>query len=282
MSALIAGAIIISFSAVFVKLTSVEPTVSGFYRMFFGGLILTTLVLMKREPLWFGWRGSSVIIIAALCFAGDLYFWHRSIVSVGPGLATLLANFQVFLLALVGLLWLHDPWRWQLMVSIPLAMVGLGLLVGADWFSLPADYRTGIVYGLLTAFCYAAYILSLRISRTDNTTSSSFGVMALLSLCCAFVLAVVAHVEEASLAIATWYDAGVLFLYGVLAQGVGWVMISKGVASVPASQVGLVLLLQPTFSFVWDIVFFSRHFTGLEAAGAALALVAIYLGAWRR
>lgn len=282
MSALIAGAIIISFSAVFVKLTSVEPTVSAFYRMFFGGLVLTALVLIKREPLWFGWRSVGVIVVAALFFAGDLFFWHPSIVSVGPGIATLLANFQVFLLALVGLLWFRDPLRWQLAVSIPLAMLGLGLLVGTDWSSLPPEYRTGVVYGLLTALCYAAYILSLRASRLDKTTLSSPGVMALLSLCCAVVLAGVAFVEQQSVIIPSWKEAGVLFCYGLLAQGVGWVMIANGIASVPASQVGLILLLQPTFSFLWDILFFNRRFTALEAAGAALTLLAIYLGSWRR
>jgi len=37
---LIAGATIISFSAVFVKLVHVGPTMAGFYRVLFGGLIL--------------------------------------------------------------------------------------------------------------------------------------------------------------------------------------------------------------------------------------------------
>lgn len=279
---LIIGAIIISFSAVFVKLTTVEPTVSAFYRMFFGALVLMVIVFIKREPVLFGWRTASVIVFAALCFAGDLFFWHRSIVFVGPGLATLLANFQVFLLALVGLFWFRDPLRWEIALSIPLAILGLGLLVGVDWSSLPRDYRTGIVLGLLTAFCYAAYILSLRASRVSEMGPSSLGIMALISVYCALLLAGLAGLEKQSLAIPTWQDAGILMAYGIVAQVLGWMMISRGITKVGAAQTGLILLLQPTFSFVWDMVFFARRFTLLEGCGAGLALVAIYMGSLRR
>lgn len=48
-----------------------------------------------------------------------------------------------------------------------------------------------------------------------------------------------------------------------------------------ASQVGLILLLQPMLAFVWDVLFFRRSFGGVQLAGAALALAAIYLGSLR-
>jgi len=268
----------ISFSAVFVKLTTVEPTVSAFYRMFFGGLILAALVAMRREPIWFGKQALGIIAIAAVFFAGDLFFWHHSILFVGPGLATLLANFQVFLLALAGLWLFREPLRWEIAASIPLAMVGLSLLVGADWLSLPGDYRLGVGFGLLTALCYATYILCLRASRVSQVAPSSIAVIAPLSLCCALILAVVVIVQGESFMIPSGRDAAVLLSYGVVAQVLGWVFISQGIASVSASQAGLILLLQPTLSFVWDITFFGRQFTALESVGALLALTAIYLG----
>jgi drug/metabolite transporter (DMT)-like permease len=273
-----AGAIMISFSAVFVKLTTVEPTVSAFYRMFFGGLILAALVVIRREPVWFGKRVLGIIAVAAVFFAGDLFFWHHSILFVGPGLATLLANFQVFLLALAGLWLFREPLRWEIVVSIPLAMAGLSLLVGMDWFSLPGDYRLGVGFGLLAAWCYAAYILCLRASRVSQVAPSSIAVIAPLSLCCALILAVVVVVQGESFVIPSGKDAAVLLSYGIVAQVLGWVFISQGIARVSASQAGLILLLQPTLSFVWDVTFFGRQFTPVEGAGALLALMAIYLG----
>ena len=41
---LFAGALMISFSPVFVKLTSVAPTTSGFYRVLFAGIVLALIV----------------------------------------------------------------------------------------------------------------------------------------------------------------------------------------------------------------------------------------------
>ncbi|MDH3339604.1 MAG: EamA/RhaT family transporter, partial [Gammaproteobacteria bacterium] len=41
----------ISFSPVWVKLVSVSPTTSGFYRVFFGGLALTIFLLVMRQRL---------------------------------------------------------------------------------------------------------------------------------------------------------------------------------------------------------------------------------------
>lgn len=275
---LLLGAVMISFSAVFVKLTTVAPTVSAFYRMFWGGLALLALVALQRNRLRFSGKATLIIVVAALFFAGDLFCWHRSILFVGPGLATLLANFQVFLLALAGIMLFHEPLRWEIMLAIPLAMIGLGLLVGVDWASLPGDYRLGVIFGLLAALCYATFILSLRNVRVGQEAPSSTAVMSLLSLCCALILGAVVTFSGESFAIPSWRDGGLLLLYGLISQAVGWVLISQGIATVRASQAGLILLLQPTLSFVWDIGFFGRTLTWLECGGALLALAAIYLG----
>jgi hypothetical protein len=48
------GATMISFSAVFVKWVHVGPTTAGFCRMLFGAIILSALVLIRKEKLFFG------------------------------------------------------------------------------------------------------------------------------------------------------------------------------------------------------------------------------------
>lgn len=279
---LIAGAVMISFSAVFVELVSVPPATSAFYRMLFGGLILLGIVWWRRERVRLDPRGLAVLGLAALFFALDLSFWHRSILYVGPGVATLLANFQVFVLAAAGVLVFRERLTWFQIVSIPLAILGLVLLVGFDWDSFTAGYKTGVILGLITAGCYAGYILTLRRARVAESAGSSFATITVVSLVTAALLALAMWPEHASFVIPTWKDAGWLVAYGVFGQVVGWVLISSGIHKVRASQVGLVLLLQPVCAFVWDVTIFSRRFTLVEIAGALLALAAIYLGSIRR
>ncbi|MGH8372397.1 MAG: DMT family transporter [Gammaproteobacteria bacterium] len=279
---LVLGAVMISFSAVFVKLVSIPPTASAFYRMLFGGLILLGVLLWRRERPRLNFNGLAMVFLAGLFFAADLALWHRSILHVGPGIATLLANFQVFILALTGVLLFREQLTRAQMLAIPLAITGLALLVGSDWANLPESYRIGVGLGLLTACCYAAYILSLRRLRAEASAGSVFTAITLVSLTTAALLGLLMLTEHTPFVIPDWRNAGWLIAYGVFGQVLGWVLISNGIHKVRASQVGLILLLQPLFAFVWDCTFFGRRFSLVEISGAVLALVAIYLGSLRK
>jgi len=135
-----AGAAMISFAPVFVRLVDVSPTASAFYRTFLGGVILVGWVAFARARRVSRSPGAVAALVAAgLLFAGDLAVWHRSIWYVGPGLATLLANFQVLILAVVGVVALGERARWQLVVAIPMALAGLALIVGFEWSGRPSD-----------------------------------------------------------------------------------------------------------------------------------------------
>jgi drug/metabolite transporter (DMT)-like permease len=279
MAQLVAGAIMISFSAVFVRLVHVAPTVSAFYRMLFGGGILLAVMLWRREKLTVSAKSFLILTLAAVFFAFDLALWHRSILYVGPGVATLLANFQVFVLAAVGVTFFKEKLTVYQWLAIGLAMLGLILLVGSGWGAFSAQYHTGVILGLLTAIAYAGYILTLRSARTAGESGSSYAVITVVSLITAFILAASVGAEGESFRIPGWADAGWLFLYGLVPQVLGWVLISNAMArGVGAAQVGLVLLLQPTFAFIWDWAFFGRHFTYPEMIGAGLALISIYMG----
>jgi len=277
---LLLGALAISFSAVFMKLVAVGPTAAGFYRMLFGGVLLAAMLVWRGERLRLG-RATPWVLAAAAAFALDLVFWHRSILAIGTGLATLLANFQVFLVALASVLWLDERGGARLALAAALALLGLALIVGIDLTALDAGRQVGIALGIATAFCYAAYILTLRNARGAGGTSAT-GLITAISLATAALLALAVPLAGESFAIPTVRDLGLLALYGLVGQVLGWVLISRAVDRLPVSRVALVLLLQPVFAYAWDVAFFGRSFSTTEVAGAALALLAIYLGATRR
>ena len=276
---LLCGAALISFAPVFVRLTPVSPTDSAFYRTLFGGLMLAVWVVAARTPVE---RRSGValaaLIAAGVLFAADLAAWHRSIWYVGPGLATLLGNFQVFLLAFVGILFYREKARWELLLAIPLAVVGLGLIVGFEWRTLDEQYRWGIIFGLLTAVFYAAYILSLRRARAESPAGSIVSDLMIVSFVSAGFLFAGSGLVGEGISLPDPRSAWLLAAYALVAQVVGWLLISGSLPHVPASRVGLILLLQPTLAFVWDVLIFERAFGARELAGAALAIVAIGLG----
>ncbi|MAF83084.1 MAG: hypothetical protein CL797_03185 [Chromatiales bacterium] len=272
------GAALISLSPVWVRLVSVPPTVSGFYRVLIGGAALAMFLVVTRRRLDLSRRVLIMLLAAALFFALDLWLWHRSINYVGPGLATLLANFQVFFMMLAGVLFLAQKPRPIQLVAVPLAIMGLALLVGFEWQTLTAGYRIGIGLGLLTAMAYTGYLLSLRTARSLSSHRMPTREVAIVSLATALLLGISAGIEGESLVIPTLADVGWLFAYGILSHCIGWLLIAASLPRVTATEAGLALLLQPALSYLWEVLWFGRVLTVMEAAGAAIALVAIYLG----
>ena len=275
---LFAGAALISLSPVWVKLVDVSATTSGFYRVFIGAAALGLYLVFTRKRLQFAPRTWQLLGLAAVFFALDLWFWHRSILFIGPGLSTLLANFQVFILMLAGVLVLRQRPSVTQLVAVPLALVGLGMIVGFDWDSLPADYRMGVIFGLLTALVYAGYLLTMRFVRKDVEFGMPSREIAVISVAAAAILGVSALLEGESLIIPSLSDAAWLVAYGVLSHSFGYILIVSSLPQVTTTEAGLALLLQPTLSFVWDVLFFARPLTAVELAGAGIALFAIYLG----
>ena len=68
------GAFMISFSGVYVKWAHVGPTMSGFYRVFLGGLILTAIGTVRKEPFWVNHKYLIFQIVCGATFALDLFF----------------------------------------------------------------------------------------------------------------------------------------------------------------------------------------------------------------
>ncbi len=275
------GATLISFSPVWVKLVDVSPTTSGFYRVLIGGVALSLFLLATGRRLDLSKRARIILAWSAVFFALDLWFWHRSINYVGPGLSTLLANFQVFFMMLAGVLLLGQRPRPVQLVAVPLALFGLGMIVSFDWKSLPEDYRLGVIFGLLTAVAYAGYLLTMRSARSESSHPVPIREIAVISIGSAAILGVSAVAEGESLTIPTMLDGAWLLGYGLLSHSVGLMFIASSLPKVSTTEAGLALLLQPPLSFAWDVLFFSRPMTLTELAGAAIALFAIYLGTRR-
>ncbi len=277
---LLSGVVLISFSAVFVKLADVGPSAAAFYRMFFGGVLLLLITLITRTKLWYGWKPFSLAVLCGVLFAGDLAFWHRSINAVGPGLATILASFQVFFVTAFAIGFLRERPGIRVFIAIPLALLGLFLLVGTQWNKMSIDYQAGVMYGLITAIFYASFVLTLRRLQSLSNAPAPFANITVSTLSTAFCSAIVAIIAQESFVIPDTPSILWLILYGICGQVLGWVLITRSIKHISAARVSLMLLLQPTLSFIWDIVFFQRPTMAIEFAGAIIAIFAIYLGTW--
>jgi len=277
MTGFIIGAIIISFSSVMVKLANVPPDVAGFYRLVVGGLGMLVILwrMGKLKHLTrHVWKWS---LLSALFFTADFFFWHRSIDYVGPGLATMLANFQVIVLAVVSILFLKEKVSRSFLIAMPMALIGLYLMVGVSWESFTPEFKIGVVFGLLTALAYALYLLSLKFSLS-KAGADPLAMACAVALFTGLNLGALAIGQHQSFMIPDTQSLLALAALALICHTLGWYLITRGIQQIRTSLVGLILLLQPTLSYVWDIVLFNKPTDALELTGVGLALVAIYLG----
>ena len=244
MLGLIVGAVLISFSGVWVKVAHVSPNASAFYRVFFGSIVLLAAALYHREVKWPKLRHLLLSVLCGILFALDLWLYHYSVQYIGPGLATIIPNFQVFILAGFGILFLKEPVRLIYLLSLPLTLVGLFMIVGVNWSELELSYRVGVYYGLAAAVFYAAEVVHHNDSFQIPDLQSFFSLVAL----------------------------------GLFSHSLGWILITNALPKIRTSFSGLILLLEPALAFVWDVLFFQRPTSLVNWLGVVIALAAIYLG----
>jgi drug/metabolite transporter (DMT)-like permease len=268
--------------------------------------------------------------LCGLFLALDLFFWHRSIHHIGPGLATILGNFQVFLLAGLGVVCMGEKVSPRFFLAILLAILGLFLVVGIQWNQLESQYKTGVYLGLAAAVAYTAFLLSLRKLQAGETearshlkkrilvqdqggaepqpagilkyvedlrrgpnaevgpkdffeiASNTFYGMTLVSFATAIFLGLQAAYSGDSFVIPDIQSWTALLLLGLTTQAIGWNLISNALPRLRASFAGLILLLQPSLAFVWDVLLFQRPTSTVNWIGVIMAITAIYLGTAQR
>ena len=273
------GSVFIGFSAIFVKIIPMPSTVVGYYRMLFGALGLFIIGIIRREKYFHSWGAIGFAALAGFFLAIDVFSWQVSIRLIGPGLATIIGNLQIFILAAVGILIYKETVNWKFYIALPLALFGLYLLVGFHWQTFSMDYRSGVYFGLLAALTYGLYTTTLRHShQLDNPNAlKPIPNITWVSLFSALCLGLAAKFQHESFSIPTSHDWVLLLNYALFGQLLGWLFILIGLPYLRISIAGFLLLLQPICSFVLDIVIFHRSTPLHEWIGVIITLLAIYL-----
>ncbi len=276
------GAVCISFAAIFVKLLGMDkmgPTAIAFWRTVFGAAILFMWSYLKGNRLALPRTVALWSLAAGFLFFLDLFFWHRSILYAGAGMATILANTQVFGTAVLSWLVFKEKLSLKFFVAAACAVLGVVLLIGVGSdLELTSVYLKGVAFGLLTGLVYAHYIVALKAAGHKKEALSFLTLMAWTSLFSALFLGGTGLLEPDRFMPPDWFSVGILLALGLVAQAVGWWAISSSLPRIDASRSGLALLLQPVLATVWGVIFFAERLTSIQIGGAAVTLMAIYVG----
>jgi len=285
---LLAGAVLISSAPLFVKglvLGGMAPTPIAMWRVAVGAVVLLSIAAVRGVPLGVGRSALLPVLASATAFTIDLYVWHRSIVLVGAGMATILGNTQVFWMTGYGRLLHAERFTRAFKVAVPLAFLGVVLVTGVgSEIAFTGPYLAGVGFGLATAAAYSTYMICLRSAALRDAGSGRSGldqtlvVLGWICAVCAVLLLGVTLLEGERMSPRSTPEVLGLVGVGVVPQVLGWIAITTGMRVLPASRAGLLLLLQPTLATVWGALLFDEILAPLQVVGAAVTLGAIYLG----
>ena len=278
---LLIGTVCISLAPIFIKASDIHPDSSAFYRMLFAGVSIGILLRLRRKKL--GLSRKQILLLAGggIFLALDFMCWHRSIYLIGPGVSTLLTNLQVFFTATFSYLLFRQRVSRLFVLAVPLALFGLYLITGADFANLSGYEARGLSMGLLSALFYSGYILFLH-QTMKSSALDGMSSMLVVALSSTVFLAVAGTFTAASLVIPDLPTLWALLGVGILSTTLGWTLISSSLRSIPVTTAGLILLLQPTLAFIWEVLLFAKPVELLETAGVILVLLAIYSGSYSK
>ena len=169
-AALLLGAAAIAFAPIFVRLSDTGPTASAFWRVALATLPLwlwMRLTPRKEITARLPWKP---LVIAGLCFAGDLGAWHVSIMYTSVANSTLEANFAPIFVTLGAWLLFSQRVSRLFLVALAVTLGGATLLVGPN-FALGGRALLGDALGVLTAVFYAGYMLAIK-SASERTSGN--------------------------------------------------------------------------------------------------------------
>lgn len=278
MIALLLGAIAIAFSPIFVRLSQVGPTATGFWRLTLALPALWLWLAFEQRSVDRSQRAMSRtdvfwLVAAGLCFAGDLATWHLSIKFTTVANAVFLANLASVFVTVGGWLLFRQRVSRAFVGGMLLALSGAAMLIGVS-FTLSLRHLLGDMLGLTTAVFYGGYFLCVKRLRGHISTAT---VMTWSGAVAAIVLLPLTLLSgEVLLATTTW---GWLVLLGLalFSHAGGQGLIAYTLAHLPATFTSVSLLIQPVLSALFAWIILNEALGPWQAMGGLIVLAGIFV-----
>ena len=238
------AAVSISFSGVLYLYSNTSPETAAVFRCLYGLPVLVAVALLeRRRGAVISRRALTLSVIAGVLFAGDLVFWHHAVDKVGAGLATVLGNSQVVIVALGTWLLFRERPPTRTLAALPIVMFGVILIAGLITNqAYGVDPVLGAVFGFVAALTYSGYLMIMR--RVDRPAGTA-GPVAISTAMTAVVCAMAGTALGTLDLVPTFPNHFWLILLGLSAQAAGYLLISYSLPRLPAVVTSIILLAQP-------------------------------------
>ncbi len=240
---IIAAAVLWSTSGFFAKapwFAGWPGPVLAFWRAFFASLLLVPCV---RRPTW-----SPGLIPMVLIFAAMNTTFLTTMSLAEASVAIWLQNTAPVWVFAIGVLVLREPVHARDWGLVGLSALGVGLIL---YHELQGATPRAVGYGLAAGLTYAAVILMLRRLRRHDAS----WLIALNHVGTAIILSPVAWTSS-------YWPSGWQWLFlaafGMFQLGTPYVLLARGLKTVPSHQASTLTLLEPLLVPLWVFLAWGR------------------------
>ncbi|MGV3278620.1 DMT family transporter [Rickettsiales bacterium LUAb2] len=276
----------LALSGILVKVSTLGPATTGFYRIFLAFPFIFALTYISNfkqsKPKIsnetnnsFTFKYQLLAIIAGIIFGSDMVVWNKSLSYTSVAASTLLGNMSpLFTIPLTALLFKEKIHK-LFLASVLISIIGLILLFNA---SLSINHKPfaylGNLMAFFTAFTYAVFLTIIASCRKHlkTTTVTIYSASGAL-----FSLIIIALITESNFLPHSLHELFILLMLGFLVQFLGQSGLIYGLKKIPINLVAILVLIEPLLASIIAYYLFNEHLGVVEIIGGILILYGIYL-----
>ncbi|WP_131668881.1 DMT family transporter [Psychrobacter pygoscelis] len=274
---LIIGCIIFGLGSLIVAHVDVGGFAMAFWRLAISGIVFTILATISKQAKPTSSRALVFALLSGAFLGFDLALWHESIYAVGPGISTLLNSLQIFFLAAFGFILFQERQTILQLISLLIALIGVAFIASPE-FDYNADAAQGFITGIISGAMLAASMTFIRLTH-DAAPTPIFILMQRISIGGSLAMIVpMLIIDNGHLLPSTLGDFAWIIVYGTVMQCLAWGLIAYSIPKLSLALTGLLLLSEPIAALIIDYFWLQKAIDSLQWFGAALTMLAIYLG----
>lgn len=271
--AVVAAAVLFSTGGVAIKACSLTGWQVASFRSGIAAVFLYLAVPSARKIG--GWRNA----VVGLAYAATMVLFAVANKQTTAANAIFLQSTSPLYLVLLSPLLLREPIRRRdlpvvLAIAGGLALFFVGLPPTQDTAPRPL---LGNVLGATTGVTWAFTLLGLRwLSRDGNQGGGLSAVVVGNAIACGLALPMALSTEASP----SSFDLLLLAHLGVVQIGLAYILLTRGFRDVPAFEVSLLIVLEPTLNPVWTWLLHRENPGRLGLLGGAIILAASTFKSW--
>lgn len=265
----------VSFSFVFIRMSSAEPIIIAFYRVFLTLPVLIPLMLKKKynEFKSINIKSNFIFMLTGLMLALHFTCWNASLNITSVASAVILITMHPLFIVILSAIFLKEKFYYKAIIGVILALIGCIIISSGD-FSINKNVFIGDVIAILGAAFFALYFLIGKIKR-DSFSGLTY--ITMIYIWCSFFLFIASVISGKPIIGYSALDYYSFFSLAFVCTLIGHGLLNYSLKYVKTVFISTSVLGEAIISIILAFIIFNEIPSVWHYSGSSLTLYGIYL-----